>query len=180
MNHPRHTRTIWLTPILAAFTLIANASVAGTASLGNALRCTPDVQASETGAAPLSPLARARRDCPVLGAILEEYAAIDLGEASAEGANLAPSPELVLATRFAASGDIRAMARHARLAREGGTPPAAIRELLYLTAVNGGIPKAMEATQTLTEVLTPITAASLSANREACARPVGTRSFLEN
>jgi 4-carboxymuconolactone decarboxylase len=154
--------------------------VAGTASLDNALRCASEVQASENAAAPLSPLARARRDCPVLGGILEEYAAIDLGEAFPDDAKVAPSPDLVLATRFAASGDIPAMARHARLAREAGMTPAEVRELLYLTAVSAGLPKAMEATRALAQVLTPIPGAALSMSRQACLRQNSKTSVLED
>jgi len=135
----------------------------------------------------LSPLARARRDCPLLGAILEEYAAMDLGEAFPEEAKGRPSPELVLATRFAALGDIPTMTHHARLARDAGAKPAEIRELLYLTAVSAGIPTAMEATRALAEVLAPESSASadkpariVATSRAACLRQMSSASLMEN
>src|SRR4051812_10590634 len=106
MERPRSLRRVWFAPIFASLALVASASVAGTASLGNVLRCAPQATARESSAAPLSPLARARRDCPGLGAILEEYAAIDLGEAFAHDVDVAPSAELVLAKRFATLGDV--------------------------------------------------------------------------
>jgi hypothetical protein len=106
--------------------------------------------------APLSPLARARRDCPLLGASLEEYAAIDLGEAfpdTTDSMAAAASPEPALAARSAASGDVAAMALHVRLVRDAGAPLAPVRELVDLVAVSVGISKAMEATRVLGEDL---------------------------
>jgi hypothetical protein len=98
--------------------------------------CAPQEIAAPLASVPLSPLARARRDCPLLGAILEEYAAIDLGEAFPDSTEAVASPELALAARFAASGDGAAMALHVRLARDAGAPLAPVRELVYLVAVS--------------------------------------------
>jgi len=158
---------------------MATALTPGAAAGDDAARCARGVNASETSRAPLSPLAQARRDCPLLASIIEEYAALDLGEAFPEEAKAPPSPDLATATRFAALGDVSTIARHARLARDAGAKPSAIRELIYLTAVSAGLPKAMEATRALTDVLTPPLATSWAGSREACMRQTIKASILE-
>jgi 4-carboxymuconolactone decarboxylase len=134
---------------------------------------------AQTGALP-SPLAQIRIACPVLADIIVEYAELDLGEAFLQNAAEIPSPELALATRFATLGDVSAMTRHARRAHDVGTKPAEIRELIYLTAVSAGFPKAMEATRALAGILTPPLAASSATSREACIRSNLKMSILEN
>jgi len=156
MNTRRSKCGAWLAPAFGALALVATAPAFGATPVSNALRCAPqEIATSETGPAPLSPLARARRDCPLLGSIIEEYALQDLGEAFPEEGQAVPSPDLVLAARFAALGDIPAMIRHTRLARDAGAKSAELKELLYLTAVSAGLPKAMEATRALADVLVP-------------------------
>lgn len=73
----------------------------------------------------------------------------DLGEAFPEESPTASSREIVVATRLAALGDVEAFQRQARLAREAGVTTAEFRELLYLTTVNAGIPKAIQAMRAL-------------------------------
>jgi hypothetical protein len=141
--------------------------------------CAPQGITTLSASVPLSPLARARRDCPLLGAILEEYAAIDLGVAFPDRAQAVASPELAVAARFAASGDGAAMAHYARLACDAGAPPAPVRELVYLVAVSAGIPKAMEATRVLAKDLTAAPG-SRSPGREACLHQSGKTSLLQN
>jgi hypothetical protein len=55
-----------------------------------------------------------------------------------------------------------------------------LKELLYLTAVNARLPKAMEATRALAEVLASGLTASLAMSREACLRQTSNAPFLEN
>jgi alkylhydroperoxidase/carboxymuconolactone decarboxylase family protein YurZ len=155
LNTRRSTGGLWLAPALVALApIVISPTAAEAGPIGNALHCAPqEIAAGEAPAAPLSPLTRARRDCPLLGAIIEQYALQDLGEAFPEEATTLPSPDLALAANFAALGNISAMTRHARLARDAGAKPAKIRELLYLMAVSAGLPKAMEATRPLAEVL---------------------------
>jgi 4-carboxymuconolactone decarboxylase len=170
MADRRNKPVVWLAPIVAALALLAIAPAAGAAQAGDGMRCAPGAS-SEAVAAPLSPLARARHDCPLLAAIIEEYAARDLGEEFPPEATARPSLDLTLARRFAVLGDVFGMTRHALRARDAGTKPNELRELLYLTAVSAGLPKAMEATHALADVLPAPLAASLPANREACTRP---------
>ncbi len=176
MNSSR--RAAWLAPAIVAIALGATRpSVVAAAPSASELRCAPQEASAQAGVASPSPLERARRDCPLLGAIIEEYAMQDLGEAFPEDGAAAPSPEIDVATRFAALGDIATMKRHARLARDAGATPAAFKELLYLTAVNAGIPKAVEATRALSDVFTTRLMTSgdnpmriIATSREACAR----------
>lgn len=65
---------------------------------------------------------------------------------------IAPSRDIVVATRFAALGDIEALQRQARLAREAGATTTEFSEMLYLTAVNAGILKAIEATRAISNI----------------------------
>jgi 4-carboxymuconolactone decarboxylase len=170
MAYRRNKPVVCLAPIVAALALLATAPAAGAAQPGDEMRCAPGAS-SEAIAAPMSPLARARHDCPLLATIIEEYAARDLGEDFSPEATARPSLDLTLATRFAVLGDISGMTRHALRARDAGTESNELRELLYLTAVTAGLPKAMEATQALADVLRAPLAASPPANREACTRP---------
>jgi 4-carboxymuconolactone decarboxylase len=148
MNRRYNKRRGWLVPILAMLALFAIAPASGAAPLDNRRH---GWSQNQTGAAPLSPLAQARRDCPLLAAIIEEFAAIDLGEAFRQEAASVPSRDLTIATRFAILGDVPAMTSHARLARDAGATPDELRELLYLTVVSVGLPKAIEATRALAE-----------------------------
>jgi hypothetical protein len=177
MQKHRSARTARHLPALA---ILALAAALGAASPARAASdCAPQEIAGPSIGAPLSALARARRDCPLLGAILEEYAAIDLGEAFPDRAEAAASPEFGAAARFAASGDVAAMALHARPARDAGAPPAPVRELVYLVAVSAGIPKAMEAIRVLAEDLAAAPG-SRSLGREACLHQSGKTSLLQN
>ena len=86
MNNPPSKCGAWLAPAFAALALVATAPAASSVSpASGALRCAPQEDtANENLAAPLSPLASGRRDCPLLGAITEEYALQDLTVMTAE------------------------------------------------------------------------------------------------
>ena len=83
----------------------------------------------------LSSLAQIRVSCPVLGAIVEEFAMQDLGES--------------FPTRYprsracggAARRRHRVLARRAREARDAGATMRDFEEALYLTAVTVGVPR---------------------------------------
>ena len=72
------------------------------------------------------------------------------------------------------------MIRHTSLGLDAGAKSAELKELLYLTAVSAGLPKAMEETRALADVLVPGFTASPSIGREACLRQTRRASVLEN
>jgi hypothetical protein len=81
MNNRPSKCGAWLAPAFAALAFVATVPAASRVSpASGALRCLENA-ANENLAAPLSPLASARRDCPLFGAIIEEYALQDLGVA---------------------------------------------------------------------------------------------------
>ena len=143
-----------LSAFLAAVALVAASSLSSAIGRGE-LRCAQqqDVAGTPRGRS-LSPLETARRSCPLLGAIIEEFALQDLGEAFPSESVNSHSPEIGMLAAFATSGDTAAMTRHARYALAAGATKLELKELLYLTAVNAGVPKAIEATRVLSDLLT--------------------------
>ena len=97
-------------------------------------------------------LERARLESPILGEIVEEFAARDLGEGPAEGLD-DRTREIATAAAFAALGDVEAAKRHAHHALRYGATNGALREVLYLTAVHAGAPKAIATARALEELL---------------------------
>ena len=59
----------------------------------------------------------------------------------------------LLHARFAALGDTASMKLYAKDALEAGATALDFRELLYLTAVYAGVPKAIEATRIFTQIV---------------------------
>jgi 4-carboxymuconolactone decarboxylase len=98
-------------------------------------------------------LVRLRTVCPLLGNIVEEFALQDLGEAFPSQTIRSSTPEIATVAAFAAAGDIASMKQHAQIARQAGATPLEFKEMLYLTVVNAGLPKAIEATRALSDVL---------------------------
>src|SRR5437763_3131507 len=142
-----------LSAFLAAIALIA-ASYAASAMGSGELRCAQPQDVADTSrSGSQSPLETARRACPLLGAIIEEFALQDLGEAFPSESINSHSPEIAVVASFA-SGDTAAMTRHARYALAAGATKPEFKELLYLTAVYAGVPKAIEATRALSDLLT--------------------------
>ena len=143
-----------LSAFLAAIALIA-ASYAASAMGSGELRCAQPQDVADTSrSGSQSPLETARRACPLLGAIIEEFALQDLGEAFPSESINSHSPEIAVVAAFAASGDTAAMMRHATYALAAGATKLEFKELLYLTAVYAGVPKAIEATRALSDLLT--------------------------
>jgi alkylhydroperoxidase/carboxymuconolactone decarboxylase family protein YurZ len=172
----RPKRRLRLVTALAGLAFIT-AAPAGVAAQANGQPCAQ--VASEDGTA-LPLLALARRDCPALAAIIEEYAAIDLGEAFPQEAAAIPSPELALAARYAALGDVRALTRYARRASVAGAKQDDLRELIYVTAVSAGLQKAMQAARALDALVTALPVALAASRREGCMHSSAEASILEN
>jgi 4-carboxymuconolactone decarboxylase len=100
-----------------------------------------------------SPLDAVRRDCPLLGRIIEKFAMQDLGEEPpVEIATPHPS-EIAVVAASAASGDVVEVRRFTQVALANGAQPVELEEMLYLTAVNVGIPKAIDATRAIADLI---------------------------
>jgi 4-carboxymuconolactone decarboxylase len=105
-------------------------------------------------AAPRAPsvLERARAESPLLGGIVEEFASRDLGEGAADGLD-DRTREIATAAAFAALGDVEAAKRHATQALRYGATNGQLKEVLYLTAVHAGAPRAIAAARALEDLL---------------------------
>jgi alkylhydroperoxidase/carboxymuconolactone decarboxylase family protein YurZ len=104
--------------------------------------------------APRAPsvLERARAESPLLGGIVEEFASRDLGEGAADGLD-DRTREIATAAAFAALGDVEAAKRHATQALRYGATNGQLKEVLYLTAVHAGAPRAIAAARVLEDLL---------------------------
>jgi hypothetical protein len=122
---------------LAAVAMIALAATPSFAKFCGAIAAAPSNRT-------LSPLAGLRAACPVLGAIVEEFAMQDLGESA-----VAPRESRHLVESRPLLGDVGSIARLAREAQDAGATIRDFEEALYLTAVTAGAPQAIAATQTL-------------------------------
>ncbi len=141
------TRSVLFAAALAIPLVAADRSARASDNAG----CVP--QGRVASIADASPLEIARRECPLLGSIIEEFALQDLGEAFPSfGARPAPHEILAMAT-VAASGDADAIRLHARNALDAGATTMHLRKMLYLTALRAGIPQAIEATRALSDLL---------------------------
>jgi alkylhydroperoxidase/carboxymuconolactone decarboxylase family protein YurZ len=148
MNIRRSTQSAVLAAVAAA-ALVANspASAFGRSDL----LCAPQENAASMAGGSQSVLASIRVACPLLGNIIEEFALQDLGEVFPDEGQKFRSREIVAAVAFAASGDTAAMRRSAKDARDAGATELEFKKLLYLTAVNAGAPRAIEAARALAE-----------------------------
>jgi alkylhydroperoxidase/carboxymuconolactone decarboxylase family protein YurZ len=102
---------------------------------------------------PPSPLAEARRASPILADIVEEFAMRDLGESEAFAGTDLRTQDIVAMATLAALGDTQAVRRHAEQALKDGASRSALKEVLYLTAVYAGLPKAIAAAHALSDSL---------------------------
>ena len=105
-----------------------------------------------------SPLEAIRRDCPLLGEIVEKFALQDLGEEFPDESPSAQPRAIATLAIHVTQGDAEATRRSAELARAAGATKPQFEELLYLTAVYVGIPQAIDATRALSGVLVEQTA----------------------
>jgi alkylhydroperoxidase/carboxymuconolactone decarboxylase family protein YurZ len=100
-----------------------------------------------------SPLEAIRRNCPMLGEIIQKFAMQDLGEAFPADVPVTHAREIATVAASIATGDLSEMRLNIQTARAKGATPIEFEEMLYLTAVNDGIPKAIEATRAISDVL---------------------------
>jgi len=147
----RGKRRLLLAVMIAAIAAIA-AGPFSSALASNDLQCEPQNSVA-THAGSQSSLHRIRDACPLLGSIIEEFAAQDLGEAFVDEGPSPRSPGIATVAGFAALGDTASMKLYARDALEAGATALDFRELLYLTAVYAGVPKAIEATRVFTQIV---------------------------
>jgi 4-carboxymuconolactone decarboxylase len=152
----RGKQRLLLAVAVAAIAAIAAGS-SPSALADSDLQCEPQNQnsvAPAPHAGSQSPLHRIRDACPLLGSIIEEFAAQDLGEAFADESPNPRAPAIATVAGFAALGDTASMKLYAKDALDAGATALDFRELLYLTAVYAGVPKAIEATRVVTQVVT--------------------------
>jgi alkylhydroperoxidase/carboxymuconolactone decarboxylase family protein YurZ len=100
-----------------------------------------------------APLEFMRRACPLLGDIVEKFAARDLGESFSTDPAQTAAAEIAAVAAFAAAGDSVSTQRSARYALAAGASQFEFEQVLYFTAVEAGVPKAIEATRALAHVL---------------------------
>jgi alkylhydroperoxidase/carboxymuconolactone decarboxylase family protein YurZ len=117
------------------------------------LRCAPQDAAADTPDSTQPLLAKLRTECPLLGGIVEEFVWQDLGEAFPGEGRYSHVSEMAVVAAFAASGDIASMLRHAHVAREAGATAREFKKLLYLTVVNAGALKGIDAARALSDFL---------------------------
>jgi alkylhydroperoxidase/carboxymuconolactone decarboxylase family protein YurZ len=170
MNIRRSKQSVF--PAIAAIALIA-VGISVPAFAEGDLRHAPREGAVSPSRGAPSVLAQIRTECPLLGNIIEEFALQDLGEVPRKSIDLR-SGEIAMAAGFAVAGDIAAMQRHAKSALDaGGATKLEFKALLYLTAVNAGAEKAIEATRALSDLLSRPDGApvSLCVSGGSAARP---------
>jgi alkylhydroperoxidase/carboxymuconolactone decarboxylase family protein YurZ len=100
-----------------------------------------------------APLEAVRRNCPMLGEIIRKFAMQDLGETFPAENPMTHPREIATVVAALAAGDVSQTRIKAHTARANGAAPVEFEEMLYVMAVNDGIPKAIEATQVLSDVL---------------------------
>ena len=153
MNICGTKRSLSLIAASAAITLAA-ATTSLSALDSHMFRC--EQQANGAGASPAvsrSPLEAVRQDCPQLGQIIEKFALQDLGEAfPSESSDFHPR-EIATVAASAAMGDTAATRRYAKAALTAGATTVEFEEMLYLTAVYAGIPKAVKAMRAISDLL---------------------------
>jgi alkylhydroperoxidase/carboxymuconolactone decarboxylase family protein YurZ len=142
-----------LTAACLAMTLwTAQGSSASAAEPGHR-GCAPQESASTVSSASPDALAQLRIECPLLAGIVEKFALRDLGEDYVGTGLNARSGELAGAMDVTASEDIDALRRRAEQALRAGASQFELKEMLYLTAVNAGVPRAIEVTRALSDLL---------------------------
>ena len=151
MNTRRIRQNVFLAAAVVAAALIAAKSPASAFGRSDLVCVQPESTASASDGSQ-SVLARIRTECPLLGNIIEEFALQDLGEVFPSEGQKFRSREIVAAIAFAASGDTASMKRLAKDALDAGATELEFKKLLYLTVVNAGAPRAIEATRALAEV----------------------------
>lgn len=90
------------------------------------------------------------KDFPFLASATTDYA---LGDVWGRSELDARTRQLATVAVFAAQGNLPQMKIHAGYALRAGVLPAELKEMIYLTTVTAGFPRALDAAQALREVL---------------------------
>lgn len=98
---------------------------------------------------PQPALEELRRDFPALADAITSYA---LGEIWTRDGLDPRTRQLATVAAFAATGNRAQMKVHAGYALNLGVSAAALKEIVYLTTVHAGFPRAIDAAQTLAEL----------------------------
>jgi 4-carboxymuconolactone decarboxylase len=151
MNNRRNKQAVILAAAIAAMAIAPHSF--STASAASEIAHAPQESVAAPPAHPDTVLAQARLACPVLGHIIEKFAMQDLGELFFSEGVKSGSHEIAAVADLAASGDMAGMREHARSALEGGATRLELKEVLYLTALSAGVPRAIEATRALLDIL---------------------------
>lgn len=152
-----------MTAVVAATVWSAHGVPAGAAEPINR-SCSPQETASTISSTSADALAQLRIECPLLAAIVEKFALRDMGE-EFFGAGINPQSSALAAEATTASEDIEALRHRAEEALRAGASQFELKEMLYLTVLNAGVPRGIEVTRALSDLLVkPAPAAEPAAN----------------
>lgn len=91
-----------------------------------------------------------RQDFPFLADAIVDYS---LGDVWARPGLDDRTRQLIAVSAFAATGNIQVLKVHAGYALKMGVKPEELKEVVYLTTVTAGFPRAIDAAQALREVI---------------------------
>ncbi|OEC36385.1 4-carboxymuconolactone decarboxylase [Pseudomonas cuatrocienegasensis] len=137
-----------LTPLVLVF--LATACLDARATEDSRRSKGEAVIAELSGGAGQPVLQALHKDFPFLASATTDYA---LGEVWGRSELDARTRQLATVAVFAAQGNLPQMKIHAGYALRAGVLPAELKEMIYLTTVTAGFPRALDAAQALREVL---------------------------
>lgn len=142
---------IWLAKIAGASLLaLANSGIAwGQPSTPDRLKRGEEVVRTLNGGNPQPTLEDLRRDFPFLADAIAGYA---LGDVWGRPGLDHRTRQIAAVAAFAALGHLTFMKIHAGYALNHGVTADELKEVVYLTTVHAGFPRAIEAAQTLAEL----------------------------
>lgn len=136
-------------PLLLSVLLVASA-VPALAETTETRRTRGDgVIATLNQGQPQPALEALRRDFPALASAITDYA---LGDIWSRPGLDARTRQLATVAAFAATGNRAQMKVHAAYALNIGVAPEELKEIVYLTTVHAGFPRAIDAAATLSEL----------------------------
>lgn len=137
-----------LAPLAVVF--LSTACLAVQATEGSRRSKGEAVIAELSGGAGQPVLQAMHEDFPFLASATTDYA---LGDVWGRIELDARTRQLATVAVFAAQGNLPQMKIHAGYALRAGVLPAELKEMIYLTTVTAGFPRALDAAQALREVL---------------------------
>ncbi len=143
----------WLAAVVSAAAISVAMPVRAAAMYSRASGCDQQAFINVSDRPAHSSLDAVRRDCPLLGQIIEKFAMQDLGEEAPMEIAAPHSREIAIVAESAASGDVAGLRRFTQVALANGAQPVEFEEMLYVTAVNAGILKAVDATRAITDLI---------------------------